>query len=449
MTINAQNKNNSTVEMKSYFNRELQEAKTNGDKVKLGQIHNQFGQALFANEQYAEGEQQLNEAIILAKELKDRRLEAYHIGTKGSMLLKAKQIDECYLCFEEVYQIATEIGDHSLESNALGSMGMVYLDTGDPALALEKFKAALHIAQDNQDRQREMNSLSGLGNTYLNIAAEEEAIRYFTQALEIAKELDDKAAQAGFLNNLATIQKNARNYNKASVLFEEVRSLAQVVGDTLGERNALRHLIAVYSETNTKSDLVLLYLDRAITLSKQLDDYQDESSYQDAKILVLLNLNRHSEALDIIDSALQDERLSQTPERKMQLLVNQGNGLFDNNHLDQAYQSYQQALDIAVRRQNWNVEARVLGRIGAIEAERGRVESAVYYAEQSLQKATKLEDRRLIAEQHCMLAMAHRDLGNKSKAIEYCEQAIAIFDEKAISLLKEKTLLLLADLQAD
>lgn len=449
MANNDMHRNASQTDMHSYYLKELQTARASGDKTRLSHVHNRFGQALFGINQYLKGEQHLNDAIALAEELNDRRLEAFHIGTKGTLLIKANQIEDGYPCFEQVQQIATDIGDHGLASDALTSMGMVYLDTGDPALALEKFNEALQIAREHQDRVREMNSLSGLGNTYLNIAADEEAVRFFTDALEIAQELDDKAAQAGFLNNLATVHKNTKSLDKASELFEQARAMAQTVGDTPGERNALRHLIAIYADTNTKSDLVLLYLARAVTLSRQLNDYPQEASYQDARILVLLNLNRHREALELIDQALEDHRLPQIPERKMQLLVNRGNGLFDTNELDQAHQAYQQALEIAALRQNRNVEARVLGRIGAVEAERGHLESALYYAEQSLQKATKIEDERLMIEQYCMLAMAHRDLGDRAKAIEYCEQAINAFEEDAVNSLKEKALLLLENLKAN
>jgi tetratricopeptide (TPR) repeat protein len=368
------------------------------------------------------------------------------LGAKGVEYIAAKQIQEGYRCFEQVYEIAQEIGDSGLESDALGSMGMVYLDTGDPAVALEKLKEALSIAQEIKDRNREMTQLGNLGNVYLHIAAGEEAVRYISQALEIATELGDKQSQAGYLNNLATLDKNAKHFEKAAQQFERVRQLTRELGDIHGERNALRHLITIYSDNIVKNDLVLLYLRRAIALSQQLDDYDAEIAYQDALILALLSLNRTREALDLLDGALQDERLADWPDRRMHLLVNRGNACFDNDRLADAFAAYEQALKLSVRRQNWKVEARMLGRLGAVEAERGHLETAVAYAQQAIEKAERNEDKRLIGEQYCMLALANRDLGNRSEAIANCEQAVKILEGATVDPLKEKSARLLEEL---
>ncbi len=381
--------------------------------------------------------------------LQDRALEARYLGANGVKLIEAKQIQEGYRCFEQVYEIAQEIGDRGLESDALGSMGMVYLDAGDPASAIEKLNAALAIAEEIKDQRREMAHLGGLGNVYLHIAAGEEAVRFFSRALAIAEELGDKQSQAGYLNNLATMEKNAKQYKKAAQLFEQVRPLTRELGDITGERNALRHLIEIYSDNNTNNDLVLVYLRRAIALSQQLDDYPTEAAYEDALILTLLSLNRHQEALEVIDIALQNTRLADLPERKLHLLVNRGNACFDGNQLDAAYDAYEQALKYAVRRQNWQVEARMLGRLGAVEAERGNWDTAVPYTQQSLEKAERIDDKRLIGEQYCMLALANRDLGNRDKAICYCQKAIAAFDTVTVNPLKEKSMRLLEELRLE
>ncbi len=385
----------------------------------------------------------------MARPAKERVLEARRLGAEGVAYIETNQLQEGYHCFEQVYAIAQEIGDRGLESDALGSMGMVHLDTGNPAAAIEKLNAALVIAEETEDRQREMAQLGSLGNVYLHIAAGEEAVRFFSRALQMAKELGDKQSQAGYLNNLATMEKNAKQYEKAAQLFERVRPLTRELGDVTGERNALRHLITIYSDNNTNNDLVLVYLRRAIALSQQLDDYQTEAAYEDALILALLSLNRHQKALELIDAALQNERLSDLPERKLHLLVNRGNAYFDDNQLDMAYDAYEQALKYAVRRQNWQVEARMLGRLGAVEAERGNLDTAVSYTQQSLKKAEQIEDKLLISEQYCMLALVHQDLGNQAEAIACCQKAVDTFDDAVIHPLKEKALRLLEGLRME
>ena len=379
----------------------------------------------------------------------EQLLTARRLGATGAQHLAAKQIEASYRCFEQVYEIARANGHRGLESDALGSMGMVYLETGDPALALQKLKEGLTIAQEIADQKREMAHLGTLGNVYLNLAAGEEAVRFFTQALDLAEVLGDKRAKAGYLTNLATIEKNARQFEKAGQLFEQVRKLTRELGDVPGERNALRHLITLYSERNSKHDLVLVYLQRACVLSQQLHDEQGEAAYQDALILSLLSLNRQREALQLLDAALADERLTLLPERKLQLLVNRGNACFDEHWLDEAFTSYQQALKLAIRRQNWQVEARMLGRLGAVEAERGNVAAAVSFAQQSLAKAERIDDDLLRGEQYCMLALVHRDMGETEEAITYCRQAVDTFAEDSGHPLREKSLRLLEELRLE
>ena len=327
-------------------------------------------------------------------------------------------------------------------------MGLVHLDTGDPAMAIEKFKAALKIAEAHEDLHRKMHHLGGLGNIYLTIAADDQSIQFFNQAYDLALELEDEGAQAGFINNIAIIKKNVNDLDESIKLFEQARNLTRKIGDIPGERNALRHLIDLYSDANKNIDLVLVYIQRAIDLSQQLDDYTAEVTYHDAQILVLLTLNRHPEALRLIDAALQDPRLAKFPERKMQLLVNRGNAYFDGNQIEAANTAYEAALEAAIRQQNWTVEARMLGRLGAIQAELGNLDAAIDYAEQSLKKAKQVEDTRLIGEQYCMLALANQDSGKNAEAIGYCEQALEIFEKATVDPLKEKILNLLDDLRA-
>jgi len=438
---------NNLDEISGELRKEIDAAQSKADKVGLSQLYKKYTQVLMAVQDYEQGEIQFHDAISLAKDLEDPRLEAQYIGALGNMYVATKKMDEGYKCFEQVLDIAIKIDDYQLESDALGSMGLVHLDTGDPAMAIEKFNTALKIAETKQDRRRKMNHLSGLGNTYLNIAAEDQAIQFFNQSYDLALELEDEQAQAGFLNNIAIIKKNARDKDGALKLFEQVRSLTRRINDLHGERNALRHLINLYSESNKNNDLVLVYIRRAIDLSQQLNDYASEVGYYDALILVLLTLNRHTEALELIDKALHDKRLPEFSERQMQLLVNRGNACFDGNQIEQAFDAYNQALDASVRRQNENVEARMLGRLGAVQAELGNFESAIAYAGKSLEKARDIEDTRLIGQQYCMLALANRDLGNRVEAIEYCEQALKIVDTDTADPLKEKILDLLDDLR--
>jgi hypothetical protein len=66
---------------------------------------------------------EMENVISLAKptaeemtDVEDRTLEARQLGAKGVEYIAAKQIQEGYRCFEQVYAIAQEIGDSGLEA---------------------------------------------------------------------------------------------------------------------------------------------------------------------------------------------------------------------------------------------------------------------------------------------------------------------------------------------
>ena len=426
----------------SKIQQEIQKAEKDNSSSRLVSLRIELGR-IYQSENNLEGAlTAMDKALKAARESGDQELEAAALGAKGTVLAEDEQMDQAFTCFQQVRELGEQTENYALECDAFSSMGMVQLETGDPAAAIENFNAALKIARKNDDRVREMKQLSGLGNTYLHIAGEDEALHYFGQALEIAREIEDEQSRAGFLNNMALIHENEKQHEKSRELFEKVRVITNQIGDLRGELNALRHLINLYSGDNQSTDLILVFLKRAIALSEQLGDMPSFRAYTDALILVLLAVNQNQEALEWIDQELSDAEIDQFPQRKMELLINRGNACFDGKQFEDAEDAYGKAFVIARNLEDQAVKARLHGRLGAAAAELGNLAKAEEHAQKSLEIAQEIENQRLIVEQKVMLAFVNRDQGNISKAVAMCDDALSSLKEDSPDPLREKIKLL-------
>lgn len=426
------------------YKESLDKALKEGNKLGIAEAHSVLAKVYFYEKQYQEGIDNFDSAILLAKSIGDKKLNAKYIGIKGMAFLDGNIPEEGYLCFEEVLTIAKDIEDTGLESDALGSMGLVYLETGDPGLAREKFTHALALADEINDVRRIMTQKGNLGNTHLTIASAEDAYNCFEEALEIARKLDDKVSQIGYLNNIGLLRDNADNTEETLIVFEEVRELASEINDVNGELNALHHLIRIYSIDKTKSEQTLNFIDRILILSETIKDKKMEMHYNDMKMVFLIGFKRLEEAIEFINAKLETEDYKNDGNNSIATLTNLGNAYYDNNELENAQIAYEEALTLADKKSKMPVMAKLLGRIGAIQADLGNLKESNKQLLKSIDYINQFHDNYLLGQQYCLLALNEKDSKNLKKAEEYCNQAIKAYSETKSELHISKAKELLA-----
>lgn len=407
----------------------LDKALKENDDKKISQAHIDLAEVYFYEQQYQEGIDHYDSAILLAKSIGDKKLHAKYIGMKGMAFLNGNIPEEGYKCFEEVLQIAEDINDLGLESDALGSMGLVYMETGDPGLAREKFTKALALAENINDKNRIMIQKGNLGNAHLTIASAEDAYNCYAEALSIAKKLNDKVSQLGYLNNIGLLKDNAGNIDETVATFEQVRVLAEEINDVNGELNALHHLIRIYSQDKSKSVQTISFIERVLDLSKIVHDKKMEMHYNDMKIVFLIGLKKQKEAIEFIKNKLATKEYQENKKHILTILTNLGNAYYDLNELDNAQQAYDKALLLAKELSNKSSIAKLLGRLGAIYADKGDLKVSNEKLLSSIDYVNKIKDNYLLGQQYCLLAMNEKEAENITKAEEYCNEAITAYSE--------------------
>lgn len=407
----------------------LEKALIENNDIEISKAHVALAEIYFYEQQYQEGIEHFDSAILLAKSIGDKKLNARYIGMKGMAFLNGNIPEEGYTCFEEVLEIAEEIKDEGLESDALGSMGLVYMETGDPGLAREKFTKALALAENINDKNRVMIQKGNLGNVHLTIAAADDAYNCYAEALSIARKLKDKVSQLGYLNNIGLLRENAGNIEETISTFEEVRELAEEMNDVNGELNALHHLIRIYSQDKNKSEQTIALIERVLDLSKIEKDKKMEMHYNDMKIVFLIGLKKQKEAIEFIKSKLTTKEYQEDKKHILATLTNLGNAYYDLNELDNAQQAYDDALLLAKELSNNSSIAKLLGRLGAIYADKGDLKVSNEKLLNSIDYIKEVNDNYLLGQQYCLLAMNEKEADNIEKAEAYCNEGILAYSE--------------------
>lgn len=411
------------------YKKALEKALKENNDFEICKAHAALAEIYFYEKQYQEGIDHFDSAILLAKSLGDKTLNARYLGMKGMAFLNGNIPEEGYTCFEEVLSIAEEIKDAGLESDALSSMGLVYMETGDPGLAREKFTKALILAEKINDQHRIMFQKGNLGNVQLTIASAEDAYNYYAEALSIAKKLNDKVSQLGYLNNIGLLRDNAGNTEETIEAFEEVREISEEINDINGELNALHQLIRIYSNNKNKAEIILKYIERVLVISKVKNDKKMEMHYNDMKVVFLIKLKKQKEAIEFIKIKLATEEYLSEKKHRLAFLTNMGNAHYDLDELDSAQSAYDDALSLAKELSNTSSIAKLLGRLGAIYADKGDIKISNEKLLDSINHINELGDNYLLGQQYCLLAMNEKEINNLKQAEEYCNKAILAYNE--------------------
>ncbi|HEY9834733.1 MAG TPA: CHAT domain-containing protein [Stenomitos sp.] len=161
---------------------------------------------------------------------------------------------------DSALQIARETKDRTLEAAALGSLGNAYRFRGDYTQAIEYLEASLKIAQEIDNLVYRASALNGLGNTYTSLAL----VNYRRADLAESRGDSDEADKFS--------QQAVSNDTKALQYFlESIETASDVPGKMRGHLNS----IPAYYRTNAAASATEA-LKQALSLLEQLPDSRDK-----------------------------------------------------------------------------------------------------------------------------------------------------------------------------
>jgi tetratricopeptide (TPR) repeat protein len=196
-----------------------------------GAVLGNLGNAYYALGEVERAVEYYEQALVIAKEIGDRRGEGNRLGSLGNAYYALGQVERAIEFYEQALVIAKEIGDRRGEGTWLGSLGLAYAALGQVERVVDYHEQALVIAKEIGDRRGEGNQLGNLGSAYADQGQVEHAIDYHEQALVIAKEIGDRRGEGAWLNNLGVVFTDIENYDLALACYLSARKIRRELKD--------------------------------------------------------------------------------------------------------------------------------------------------------------------------------------------------------------------------
>jgi tetratricopeptide (TPR) repeat protein len=145
----------------------------------------------------------------------DRSLVGRLLGTVGLAYANLGQVDKAIGFYEQALVIVREIGDRRGEGVALGNLGNACADLGQVDKAIGFYEQQLVIVREIGDRRGEGAALGNLGNAYAALGQIQKAIGFLEQALQIGQDIKDPQIISKSCSGIERLRSSSANASSA------------------------------------------------------------------------------------------------------------------------------------------------------------------------------------------------------------------------------------------
>ena len=155
-------------------------------------VYGKLGTAYYFSNDFTSAIDYYNEALTLAKEIKDKNGECTNYGNLGSSYLKAEEYEKAIECSTKALRISQAIGNKRDESINNGNLGSIYQCLGDYPRSLEYHKRSLEINKELRDFGGEAHDYNITGDVYKSLGESEKAIEFYERATLLKGRIGDR-----------------------------------------------------------------------------------------------------------------------------------------------------------------------------------------------------------------------------------------------------------------
>jgi signal transduction histidine kinase len=220
----------------------------------------------------------LDKALDMADEVIDRSKKAnYTLGLgrgynmKGWCLWQQGNYDAGIDVIEKAYYIAKEVRNRPLEARSLNNLGYIYRDRGDLANALSNFEKALVINEELGDEVTQSVNLSSIAYLNYDLGDYESALEFALRCVPIFEKANDNHRLTTLYQILGNIYFKLEELTEAMRYFEEI--LHRTAADTALNVMAVSSLGKVYYKMND-FEHAREYLSDALVRSMELSNVE-------------------------------------------------------------------------------------------------------------------------------------------------------------------------------
>jgi tetratricopeptide (TPR) repeat protein len=184
-------------ESMTYATDGLNLARQAGKRLEEGRALSSMGLIALESKEPGKAQEYLEEAVVIAREIKDRTLESRAIANLAN---SAAYVQRDYMTARAYYEQANalngELGDRYAQGIALGNIGWACGMLGDFAAAQKYHEQALLIAREIGNLYHETHILMNLSGVAEAQGKAQEAVQYALHANSLCKEKADKQSEA-------------------------------------------------------------------------------------------------------------------------------------------------------------------------------------------------------------------------------------------------------------
>ncbi|ABG51863.1 Tetratricopeptide TPR_2 [Trichodesmium erythraeum IMS101] len=253
--------------------------------------------------QYQESIETLQEALAIARKIKDRKYEAVANLGLGYVYDQTGQPQKALEFYEKALPIWQEVGYRFGEATTLNNIGGVYSDIGQPQKALEFYEKALPISQEVGARSQEATTLNNIGLVYDNIGQPQKALEYYEKALPISQEVGARSQEATTLNNIGLVYSSIGQPQKALEYYEKALPISQEMGAHSQEATTLNNIGLVYSNIG-QPQKALEFFEKALPIWQEVGYRSQEATTLNNIGNVYSSIGQPQKALEYLQKAL-------------------------------------------------------------------------------------------------------------------------------------------------
>lgn len=324
----------------------LMEAST--DASVQAQVLWRLGDFHYNGEEFAVSEKHLLRSVELWRQIGDVAAESKAQFSLGHAYVEQYKYDAAVQAFQRSLDSARSVSDRKGEALALIGIGTAHLN-GDPQKALNFYHDSLNLFPEGIDQSEKGTAYNGRSSVHEDFGDYDNAISDREKALELFKQDGSEYGQMTTLLSLGQINVLKGNDAAAGKYFLDAQSVAQLRGDSL-------HLVLSYLGMG---DIDLKRNDREAALK----------FYLKAKTLLERNPNKRQMAA-VLDKIAEF--------------------YFLGNELNKAEHFWNASFDLSHEVRDLSAESYVLYKLAVVDAAAERWESALRYAQQSVEKTESL-----------------------------------------------------------
>ncbi len=284
-----------------------------------GRGHNLKGSCYGLQGDYEEGMEELLLAQAIAKQIKDKKLEARVLNNFGNIYRETGDFARALNYFEEALAINELLGDEVAGSVNLTSIAQLLYDLNDFDSALDYALRCMPIFEKAHDTNRVITIYNVLGNIYFKREEYEEARSYFEKNLATTEKAS--AAYIIALSGMGKVYYKMQDFDKARQCLQQAMEEAIVLD------NAEVQIICNYYMGRMQMDegdfrAALSYLNKAFEMAEDYTRKHDVMSLHETLSVLYDNMGNIPSAFYHLKAyeQLKEEIFQQTTLNKLRNL---------------------------------------------------------------------------------------------------------------------------------